>query len=209
MSPGQQRKHRYAPWEDVAPPEPKTKAEAAALARTWPEWEAAQPGIGMYGGRVLGVPWALDWQRNPRALLPPGFIWVRCLCFATICRPSDWRGRVLGRTGGYRAVRPAFTVGDRCGGCGAPYQRLERRDGPYVPPEGFHLNRCLCGVRVSRFGPESGGCSGCGVPLQEVAHSDQGYEVTLELGDQPGWREYLERNGLLGLEEAPPDTPAE
>jgi hypothetical protein len=165
MSPGQQRKHRYAPLEDVPPPEPRTRAEAAALARTWPEWEEAQPGIGKFGGRVLGVPWALDWQSNPRAPLPPGFIWVRCLCFATVCRPPDWSAQVRTRNGGMQRVRPSFTVGSRCDRCQAPYLRIEHRDDPY--------------------------------------------EITLELGEQPGWREYLRRNGLLRLEEGPADTPAE
>lgn len=188
MSP-QRREHRYAPWAEPERPEPKTKAEAATMARTWAEWVAAQPAIGMYGGAVLAVPWRLDWQRNPAAPIPDGYVKVHCLCGWTICRPPEWRGK------GNRP--PTVTVGSKCWTCAAPYQRLAHTGAPYVAPETFYLSACLCGVRCTRHGPQQGTCEQCGAPFQVVADDQQGYVIDLsDAPEAPGWREYWRGCGL-------------
>lgn len=167
------------------------------MARTWEEWEAAQPAIGYYGGRVLPIPWRLNWQRNPAAPIPPGYVKVHCLCGWTVCRPPEWRGRMTARNGGSMAVKPAWTVGRQCETCGAPFQRLAHQGAAYTPPDTFWLSACLCGVRCTRHGPQEGACERCGAPFQAVADNQQGYAIDLtDAPEAPGWREYWASKGL-------------
>jgi hypothetical protein len=142
------RRHRY----DLSPavpdrPESRTVYQAAMAATTWAEWEAAQAQVSMYGARITPVPWALNWQRNPDAPLPPGHVWLRCLCLAWVGRPSSWRGEMgaegFGRS--YRrVVKPATSAGDICERCRVPIVQVAGRDVDYprvvvIAPEGDRL----------------------------------------------------------------------
>jgi hypothetical protein len=127
------------------PPDPrrtwKSLAEAREHARTWDEWLGAEASIGRYGASVAAPPWQLDWQRNPRAPIPPGWQWARCLCFATVVRPASWHGQVKDKNLLItRSTGPAVRIGDLCDACGAPLVPIRRRTDPYVidldPPTG-------------------------------------------------------------------------
>jgi hypothetical protein len=133
--PSPTRRHRY----DLTPPEvrereARTVLEAAMAATTWPEWEAAQAGLGMYGAKITPVPWALNWQRNPAAPLPPGFCWLACLCMSWAGRARTWQGQMVGDYWGRQRVRqvgPATKAGDLCDRCHVPIVQLTKRGDPY------------------------------------------------------------------------------
>jgi hypothetical protein len=129
------RRHKY----DLTPPEvreaeSRTVLEAAMAATTWPEWEAAQATPSRWGARITPVPWALNYQRNPAAPLPPGFVWLACLCFTWAGRARAWRGQVVGDYWGSkrgREVGPAVKVGDLCDRCRVPIVQLANRTDDY------------------------------------------------------------------------------
>lgn len=117
-----------------------TKAELRQAAQSWEAWLRGGDKIGRYGGQVDRPPHHLDWQRNTAAAVPPGFIWVRCLCFSLLVRPPSFHGQVRSHVTGaiVRTVGPAVTVGDPCPTCGAPLQRIVDRDDPYPWPFDLH-----------------------------------------------------------------------
>lgn len=129
------RRHRY----DLTPPEvreaeTRTSLQAAMAATTWAEWEAAQPAPSAWGSKVTPVPWALNWQRNPEAPLPPGYVWLACLCITWAGRPPSWRGQVGNYFGDDRRARqigPAVKPGDICDRCRVPIVQLAKRTDPY------------------------------------------------------------------------------
>jgi hypothetical protein len=132
--PPAQRRHRY----DLTPPEvreaeSRTVLQAAMAATTWAQWEAAQAATSSWGARITPVPWALDWQRNPAAPLPPGYVWLACLHLTWAGRAKDWQGKMTSAWEGRanRVVRPVSTAGDLCERCRVPIVQLANRTDPY------------------------------------------------------------------------------
>jgi hypothetical protein len=142
-----------------APDGYRSWAEQAAAATSWAEWFAAERLGNPHGTPVHPVPWALDWQRNPAAPLPPGYVLARCLCLVTVARRPDWHGQVRDSHGRLRfPVGPAVAVGDLCErtlgpdgawhGCGAPLRQIAHRGAPYVfdfllrDPDPHRCGRC-------------------------------------------------------------------
>lgn len=185
MSPGRSPKRgtgasRYDPWAQ-ATPDPEPEARTPSQARTRAEWDALVPRG--HNATIPSLPWRLDWQRNPKAPLPPGYALVRCLDGWTLVREPDAR------------PKPKLTIGSRCPDCKAPLLRIKDRRDPYRPPEGFLLARCLCRLELYRviYGWQlpDGPCERCGAPQQQVADSDAGYSMDILDGrERPGAREF-------------------
>jgi hypothetical protein len=108
-----------------------TTREDAAAATTWEEWVASQQlgSAGLYAARVWPLPYALDWQRNPDAPCPPGFVWARCLCNARPVREATVRR--YRPVCGWQLSPEEETGAARYAGCGAPLVRVARPDDPY------------------------------------------------------------------------------
>jgi hypothetical protein len=82
-----------------------------------------------------GVDWTADWQKNPKAPIPAGWVWARCLCFAFLIRPPGWRDQVRTYDGRIlRTVSATVHVGDICPVCLAPILLIDRRSDPYRWP---------------------------------------------------------------------------
>lgn len=119
-------------------PRPKPAPEplpAGQQPKTWEEW-LGPPRTATYHRRLMDhPPWTLDWQRNPAAPLPPGWVWGRCLCVAWAVRPPDFHGQVRDRDYAIRfTVGPAVTLGDPCDVCQAPLRQVRRPADPYPWP---------------------------------------------------------------------------
>lgn len=183
--------NRYDPWAQ-AKPDPLPEARTPAQARTWAEFMAMMPNG--HNAKLPAPPHRLDWQRNPRAPIPPGYTRAVCLCGDTIVREPD------------TLPKPRVTVGSRCFVCNAPYLRAREWGEPYRPPEGWTLYRCLCGKLAMTRDPATSrtfiaaeppeDCELCRMPFQSVEHSQAGYVIDLELPPAADARAYWRAQGL-------------